>query len=80
MNNIAIIEFGFGVGYEEFSRSWRVLSTSALDLQNSSYPIMPYSIIAKSFSVSRGEASTVKAILPFGFQNIKSILTQLKCL
>ena len=36
------------VGYEEFCRSWRVLST----LQNSSYPTQPHSIIAKYFSVN----------------------------
>ena len=41
------------VGYEEFCRSRRMLSTSAsvdnthLDLQNSSYPTQPHSIIAK---------------------------------
>ena len=41
------------IGYEEFCRSRRVLSTSAsvdntlLDLQNSSYPPPPHSIIAK---------------------------------
>ena len=36
------------VGYEEFCRSWRVLST----LQNSSYPTQAHSIIAKYFSVN----------------------------
>ena len=39
------------VGYEEFCRSRRVISTSVdntlLDLQNSSYPAQPHSIIAK---------------------------------
>ena len=55
MNNIAIIEFGFGVGYDEFFRSRKVLSISALDLQNSSYPTGPHSIIAKSFSVQAEE-------------------------
>ena len=39
------------VGYEELSRSRRVLSTSAdntlLDLLNSSYPTQPHSLIAK---------------------------------
>ena len=51
MNNKAIIESAF-VGYEEFCRSRRVLPTSAevgntlLDLQNSSYPTQPHSIIA----------------------------------
>ena len=39
------------VGYEEFSRSQWVLSTSAdntlLDLLNSSYPTQPHSLIAK---------------------------------
>ena len=38
------------VGYEELSRSRRVLSTSAdntlLDLLNSSYPTQPHSLIA----------------------------------
>ena len=38
-------------GYEELSRSWRLLSTSAdnilLDLLNSSYPTQPRSLIAK---------------------------------
>ena len=36
------------VGYEEFCRSWWVLST----LQNSSYPTQAHSIIAKYFSVN----------------------------
>ena len=42
------------VGYEELSRSWRVLSIEAesmdntlLDLLNSSYPTHHYSLIAK---------------------------------
>ena len=39
------------VGYEELSRSWRMLPTSAdntlLDLINSSYPTQPHSLIAK---------------------------------
>ena len=39
------------VGYEELSRSRRVLSTSAdntlLDLLNSSYPTQPHSLIGK---------------------------------
>ena len=43
------------VGFEELSRSRRVLSTSAfglcdntlLDLLNSSYPTQPHSVIAK---------------------------------
>ena len=43
------------VGYEELSRSRRVLSTSAdntfLDLLNSSYPTQPHSLIAKYFSL-----------------------------
>ena len=42
------------VGYEELSRSRRVLSTSAdntlLDLLNSSYPTQPHSLIAKTHS------------------------------
>ena len=46
------------VGYEEFCRSRRVLSTSAfglcvdntlLDLQNSSYPTQPHSIIVNYY-------------------------------
>ena len=41
------------VGYEELSRSRRVLSTSAdntlLDLLNSSYPTQPHSLIANYF-------------------------------
>ena len=47
-----MIEFGFRirVGYEEFSRSRRVLSAlvdnTLLDLQNSSYPNQPHSTIA----------------------------------
>ena len=37
------------IGYEELSRSRRVLSTSAfgLDLLNSSYPTQPHSLIGK---------------------------------
>ena len=39
------------VGYEELSRSWRVLSAKVdntlLDLLNSSYPTQPHSLIAK---------------------------------
>ena len=48
-NNKTIIDSAF-VAYEEFCRSQRVLSTLAntlLDLQNSSYPTQPRSIIAK---------------------------------
>ena len=53
MNNKATIEFGFRRISEEFCRSHRVLFTSAfasvdntlLDLQNSSYPTQPHSII-----------------------------------
>ena len=43
------------VGYEELSRSRRVLSTSArnilLDLLNSSYPTQPRSLIAKGLAL-----------------------------
>ena len=46
------------VGYEELSRSRRVLSTSAdntlLDLLNSSYPTQPHSLIAKFTVYMRG--------------------------
>ena len=50
MNNKAIIEFGF-------LRIWRILQISEgvihLDLQNSSYPTQPHSIIAKYTLISR---------------------------
>ena len=49
MNNKAIHELAF-VGYEELSRSRRMLYTEAeglLDLLNSSYPARPHSLIAK---------------------------------
>ena len=42
------------VGYEELSRSRRVLSTEAdtlLDLLNSSYPTQPHSLIAKFVTI-----------------------------
>ena len=52
------------VGYEELSRSRRVLSTSAdntlLDLLNSSYPTQPHSLIAKY----RYDAMTLEARSP----------------
>ena len=47
-------EFGLIVGYEELSRSQRMLSTSAdntlLDLLNSSHPTQPHSLIANYYS------------------------------
>ena len=55
MNNKAIIEWGW-VGYEEFcsylgacypSRPSASVDNTLLDLQNSSYPTRPHSIIAK---------------------------------
>ena len=77
MNNKAIIESA-SVGYEEFCRSRRVLSTSAfglsvdntlLDLQNSSYPTQPHSIIANYLTkLSKPKNSTkfyVKKSRPF---------------
>ena len=59
MNNKAIIVNSAFVGYEEFCRSRRMLSTSAsmdtalLDLQNSSDPTQPHSIIAKYLILRR---------------------------
>ena len=44
MNNKAIIEFGF-------RRIWRILQISEGDLQNSSYPTQPHSIIAKYVAI-----------------------------
>ena len=58
------------VGYEELSRSRRVLSTSAevdnipLDLLNSSYPTQPHSLIANYHSQARTRRSDCKPAGP----------------
>jgi len=50
------------IGYEEFCRSQRVLSNTHLDLQNSSYPTQPHSIIANysSFFLCRSLCRDVR--------------------